>query len=81
MELVRGPVDLTGNDPGTSLVRSWPGSAFATASGTVSTSVSTTAGCFVRVQVRRDGALVASGNPTWLLRQPPPGGIPAARQV
>jgi hypothetical protein len=79
VELVRGPVDLTGNDPGTSVVRSWPASAFSTASGTASVSVSTTTGCFVRAQVRRGGVLVATGNPTWLLRQPPPGGIPAVR--
>jgi hypothetical protein len=80
VELVRGPVDLTGNDPGTRpVVGSWPASAFDTASGTVSTTVSTTTGCFVRPQVRRNGTLLATGNPTWLLREPPPGGIPATR--
>jgi hypothetical protein len=78
VELVRGPVDLTGQDPGTSVVRSWPASAFGV-EGTVSTAVDTAASCFIRPQVRRNGALVATGNPTWLLRQPPPGGIPPAR--
>ena len=29
--------------------------------------VDTASSCFVRPQVRRDGALVATGNPTWLL--------------
>lgn len=75
---MRGPVDFTGQDPGTSVLRSWAASAFG-ATGTASTPVNTATSCFVRPQVRRDGALVATGNPTWLLRQPPPGGIPAAR--
>jgi hypothetical protein len=47
----------------------------------VSVVVPTSASCFVRPQVRRNGALVAAGNPTWLLRSPPAGGIPAARQA
>jgi hypothetical protein len=78
VELVRGPVDLTGRDPGTAVIARFPASAF-TGTGTVGTAVPTTASCFVRPQVRRNGALVATGNPTWLLRSVPPGGIPAAR--
>lgn len=80
VDLVLGPVDHTGTDPGTSILRSWPASAFgSTGTGTVSTAVGTSASCFVRAQVRRAGTIVATGNPTWLLRQPSPGGIPAAR--
>jgi hypothetical protein len=78
VELVRGPVDLSGQDPGTSVVRTWSASAFG-AGGTVSTAVDTGTACFVRPQVRRSGTLVAAGNPTWLLRQTPAGGIPASR--
>jgi hypothetical protein len=79
VQLVRGPVDLTGQDPGTSVVQSWTSSAFPGGAGTVTASVSTASSCFVRVQVLRNGALTASGNPTWLLRSAPPGGIPGSR--
>lgn len=42
--------------------------------------VTTTEDVVVRVQVRDGhGVLVASSNPTWLLRAAPPGGIPPAR--
>ncbi len=78
VELVRGPVDFTGQDPGTQIVHSWAASAFGTG-GTASTTVNTGTACFVRPQVRRSGTLVATGNPTWLLRQTPPGGVPAGR--
>jgi hypothetical protein len=37
---------------------------------------------FVRLQVvDRNGAVVAFGQPTWLLRREPPHGIPKARRV
>jgi hypothetical protein len=83
VELVRGPVDTgTQQDPGTVVVQSFPRSAFgASGTGTVSADVDTSSGCFVRPQVRRNGTLVASGNPTWLLRTDPPGGIPAPRRT
>jgi hypothetical protein len=81
VELIRGPVDFVGQDPGTVVVASFPQSAFGAAgTGTVTATVNTAAPCFVRPQVRRNGTLVATGNPTWLLRSPPPGGIPAPRQ-
>jgi hypothetical protein len=81
VELMVGPVDYEGQDPGTSLVRSWPASAFAGGTGTVSVAVNTTAQCFVRPQIRKAGVLTATGNPIWLLHQPPPSGIPPARQA
>jgi hypothetical protein len=76
LHLVRGPVDLAGQDPGTSVVRTW---SLAAGASTVSTAVDTSSSCFVRPQLRRNGALVATGNPTWLLRSAPPGGIPGPR--
>jgi hypothetical protein len=78
VELVRSPLDPAATEPAGTVVRSWAASEFG-AGGTVSTSVDTTTACFVRPQVRRSGTLVATGNPTWLLRQEPSGGIPAAR--
>jgi hypothetical protein len=81
LELVRGPVDYAGEDPATEVVAGFPQSAFGGAgTGTVAATVDTDASCFVRPQVRRrNGMLVATGNPTWLLREPPPAGIPAGR--
>ena len=79
VQLVRGPVDFTGQDPGTTVLKSWTSSAFPGGAGTVTASVRTSSSCFLRVQVLVNGALTASGNPTWLLRSAPPGGIPAAR--
>jgi hypothetical protein len=80
VELVVGPVDYAGEDPATSLLGSWPASAFGSGgSGVVTTAVPTSSSCFVRPQVRLGGTLVATGNPTWLLREPPADGIPAAR--
>lgn len=81
VELVVGPVDYSGQDPGTSVLSTWPASAFPAGTGTVSTAVNTTAECFVRPQILTSGALTATGNPTWLLHQPPSGGIPPARQA
>jgi hypothetical protein len=81
VELVGGPVDLAGQDPGTAVLQRWTAAAFPGGSGTVTAAVDTSSSCFVRVQVRRNGAPTASGNPTWLLRTAPPEGIPAARAV
>ena len=81
VELVIGPVDYAGQDPGTSVVASWTASAFSGGAGTVAVAVDTGNECFVRPQIRKQGALTATGNPTWLLHGPPPGGIPTARQA
>ncbi|MBW8766601.1 MAG: hypothetical protein JF630_10370 [Geodermatophilales bacterium] len=80
VQLLAGPVDFTGQDPGTSVVGSWSSTAFPGGKGTVTVAVDTGASCFIRPQVRLNGTLVATGNPTWLLRSPPPGGIPASRR-
>ncbi len=80
VQIVRGSVDLLGVDPLTVVLASLPASAFS-GSGTVSRSIDTTSSCFVRIQVRtRTGSIIAFGNPVWLLRQAPPGGVPAARR-
>jgi hypothetical protein len=50
------------------------------AAGQVALTVDTTTSCFVRTEVvSSGGAVVALSNPLWLLRERPPGGIPAAR--
>jgi hypothetical protein len=37
-------------------------------------------GIYLRTQIRGgDGLVLAAGNPVWLLREPPPRGIPPAR--
>ena len=79
VQIVRGPVDYTGNDPGTAVIATIAASAFGS-DGRVSRSIDTSGSCFVRAQVRNSaGAIVGVGNPVWLLRNPPPGGIPARR--
>jgi hypothetical protein len=79
VDVVQGPVDYTGTDPGTSVIASIAASKFG-GSGTVSLPVNTSSSSFVRVQVRTaSGAISGASNPIWLLRSPPPSGIPAAR--
>lgn len=81
VEIVRGPVDYTGNDPGTAVIATIAASAFGS-DGRVSRSINTSSSCFVRAQVRNStGAIVGVGNPVWLLRDTPPGGIPTRRSV
>jgi hypothetical protein len=80
VQLVSGPVDYAGaRDPGTSVVRTLAPSAFS--GGVATVSVDTSTSRFYRVQVlASDGTVVGCGNPVWLLRSAPPGGIPPARQ-
>ncbi len=81
VELVRGPVDYTGNDPGTAVIETIAPSAFGS-DGRASRSIDTGSSCFVRVQVRNSaGTIVGVGNPVWLLRAAPPAGIPANRRA
>ncbi len=83
VELVASPVDGVGPDPAAVLVGSFTGTSLGPSrSGTVAITVDTSSGsCFVRAQVRRQGVLVATGNPLWFLDQAPAGGVPAARLV
>src|SRR4051812_36506235 len=80
VQLLAGPVDFTGQDPGTSVVGSWSSTAFPGGKGTVTVAVDTGASCFIRPQVRLNGTLVATGTPPWLLRPPPPGGTRGSRR-
>jgi hypothetical protein len=79
VELVRGPVDWSGAvDPSVSVVRELTASSFV--DGEATTTVDTTTSSFFRATVRRsDGAIVGAGNPVWLLRSAPSGGIPSSR--
>ncbi|MFZ0324871.1 MAG: hypothetical protein WAN48_12175 [Actinomycetes bacterium] len=79
VEIVSGPVDSsTARDPGMKVLKTLTASSFV--QGVASLPVSTTTSTFVRATVKRaDGTVIGSGNPIWLLRQAPPGGIPAAR--
>ncbi len=79
VEIIAGPVDFTGNDPGTVVLETVAAGAFGPG-GTLSRAVDTSRSSFVRTQVRdAGGTIVGIGNPVWLLRQPPPGGIPTSR--
>jgi hypothetical protein len=79
VQLVSGPVDFAGaQDPGTTVVRTFAPSAF---TGSIATlTVDTSTSRFYRVQVlASDASWIGVGNPVWLLRAQPPGGIPPAR--
>lgn len=76
LQLLQGPVDYSGQDPTTTSVLT---TSVPAGSTVVTTSVDTSTSCFVRAQLYRNGVLVATGNPIWLLRSAPPGGIPPAR--
>ncbi len=80
VQLVSGPVDYAGaQDPGTTVVRTLAPSAFS--GGVATVSVDSTTSQFYRVQVlASDGSIVGCGNPVWLLREQPPGGIPVPRR-
>jgi hypothetical protein len=81
VEIVVGPVDFSGDDPGTTVLQSVPASSFG-ASGIVTRSLDTSRSCVVRTQVRNSaGELIGASNPIWLLRAQPPGEIPESRQV
>jgi hypothetical protein len=80
VQLIAGPVDYSGaQDPGTWVSRTLSTSAFA--GGVVAVDVTTTSSRFVRAQVALStGQVVGTSNPVWLLRSPPPNGIPPARR-
>lgn len=81
VQVVRGVVDYAGTaarKPNTKVVATY--SAAQLAGGAVSYTEDNTSSAFLRTQVRTSsGRVVATSNPVWLLRDPPPGGIPAAR--
>ena len=82
VEVVRGLADIAG--PGSpdpvNDTTAFPKSLFG--SGYVDTTVDTSRPRYVRAVVRdASGVVVALSNPVWLLREWPPGGIPAARRA
>ncbi len=82
VELVRGVVDRAGTadpTPGTTVVQTL-GAADLSRAREVDLDVD--GDCFHRLQVTdAGGAVVAYGQPIWLLRGEPSGGVPAARRV
>jgi hypothetical protein len=70
LEIVTGKADRDGDTPSVSV---------ATASGSKKT-VSVKPDTYVRTQVRLAEKVIAASNPVWVLRQAPPGGIPADRR-
>jgi len=81
VHLVRGVVDHAGTadpTPGTTVVKSLAATDLAR---TPSLPLDVSGDCFHRVQVTdRDGAVVAYGQPIWLLGAPPAGGVPSRRR-
>lgn len=79
VDVVQGPVDYTGNDPGTTVIDSIPAAKFGS-SGMASLRIQTPNSSFVRTQVRNAaGAIIGISNPVWTLKAQPPAGIPASR--
>jgi hypothetical protein len=83
LQILQGAVDYAGTaglQPNTEVIGSY--TAAQLAGGSVTQTVDTTAGSFVRSQVLDgSGTVVGLSNPAWLLRSAPPGGIPPSRSV
>jgi hypothetical protein len=81
LQVLQGAVDYAGQNALTDnvkLIGSYTASQLAV--GKVTQAVATAQDSFLRTQVvSSTGAIIATSNPVWLLRKPPPGGIPAAR--
>jgi hypothetical protein len=79
LDVIAGPVDSAGSDPGTTTLKTFSAAALG-AGGLATLTVDTTTSCFVRTQVRdSSGLVIGIGQPIWFLTAPPPAGIPAAR--
>ncbi len=83
LQVLQGAVDYAGTtDPSanTKVVESYSAAQLAASGGSVTLQVDTTESSFLRTQVlRSSGTIVGASNPVWLLRAPPPGGIPTPR--
>jgi hypothetical protein len=83
LQVLQGVVDYAGQNALTSnmqLVGSYTPAQLA--GGQITQSVSTAQDSFLRTQlVSSTGGIIATANPVWLLRNPPPNGIPAAREA
>jgi hypothetical protein len=81
LDVVIGPVDYTGSDPGTATLKTFTAASVGSA-GLASLVVDTATSCFVRTQVRNSGGqIIGIGNPIWFLTAPPPTGIPPERDT
>ncbi|MFI7220663.1 hypothetical protein [Micromonospora maritima] len=81
LEVVTGEVDRAGAADPTPAIRTGQVAWRELRQGWHDLPVRVGAGVYVRTQVRdRDGAIVGVSNPVWLLREPPPGGVPPARR-
>jgi len=82
VQVLQGAVDYAGTSglaANTKVIGTYPAADFS--GGSVSQRIDTSADSFVRTQVvNNQGEVIALSNPVWLLRHPPPGGIPAARR-
>jgi len=83
LELVVGRVDLAGPDrPEPAIVRTTTVPARDVQGGAFELAVEPEDGAYVRAMIRgANGAVIGVGNPVWLLRRPPPAGIPPARRL
>ena len=85
VQVIQGAVDYAGATapaPDTSVIATYSGTDLASGGGEVSLPVDTSSDSFIRTQVLDARAsTVATSNPVWLLRNPPPGGIPVPRQA
>jgi hypothetical protein len=82
VQVVRGDVDLAGPATPTPNTRVLSSRGAGDLASSRTFPVDTGDGCFVRLQVvDAGGAIVAFGQPTWLLTAPPSHGVPAARQT
>ena len=79
--MIQGDVDYAGHQdisPKRRVIGHYTASGLA--SGAVTQTVDTSKASFVRTHVLdAQGKVVALSNPAWLLRDPPPGGIPGPR--
>jgi len=81
LQVLQGAVDYAGAaapQANTQVIGAYSGADLA--GGSVSQSIDATKSSFVRMQVvDSSGSVVGVSNPVWLLRKPPPSGIPAPR--
>lgn len=82
LEIVESPVDYPGPDDPTPATRSTTVPAGDLDNGRYEHLVEPGAGSYVRLQVRdAAGGVVGESNPFWILREPPPHGIPEPRRL
>ncbi len=79
LQIIAGPVDFANAaDPGTVVVRTMTMAELAAQAGRVT--IDSSSASFYRIQViTAGGEILGVSNPVWLLREQPPGGVPAAR--